>query len=399
MADLDARELTDAELDEFPAVFGAAFLQDTDDEIERWRPLVDHIRPIGVCDGSELIGVAGHYDEAIALPGGVVRPVAAVTTVGVKPGHRRRGAATALMRRQLDGLRAAGVPLAALHASEGAIYGRYGYGPASTSNHLEIPRGARFRPGAEIDEQPVRELPLERARAEFQRQHARIFPHRAGWLARDGDAWEARERMRRSAGNRPDRFALHPQGHVVYRGKPDWTGRGPNYELEIVALAAETPQAYAALWRYLLDFDLAAEVVWPKAAADEPIVHLLADPRAARQQHFDGLWLRLIDVAAALPARGYAAEADVVLEVSDDFCPWNAGRWRLRTAPEVAVSRTESPAQLTLDVADLAAAYLGGTTLTSLAAAGRVREHEAGALAAASRAFATDRPPNCPDAF
>ncbi|GAA2354812.1 hypothetical protein GCM10009854_36060 [Saccharopolyspora halophila] len=167
-----------------------------------------------------------------------------------------------------------------------------------------------------------------------------------------------------------------------------------------MTLGAETPQAYAAPWRYLLDLDLAAEVVWPKAAADEPIGRLLADPRAARQQHSDGLWLRLIDLESALPARRYGAGADVVLEITDGFRPWNAGRWRLRTSlSDASVSRTQEPAQLALDTADLAAAYLGGTTLTSLAAAGRVRELVPGALSTASRAFATDRPPSCPDAF
>lgn len=396
MADLRTRTLTDAESDEFLAVFGAAFLRD----LAVFRPLVGHIRPIGAFDGTELVGVAAHFDQAMTVPGGLGCPLAAVTTVGVKPDHRRRGAASALMRHQLDDRRAAGIPLAALYASEGAIYGRYGYGAASTSNHLEVPRRAAFRPGVDVDERPVREAAREQALPVLHEQYARIAADRIGWLARDA-GWEAREVIQEQRGNEEQhRFALHPEGHLIYRAQPKWSDRGPDYRLEIVTLGAETPRAYAALWRYLLDLDLAAEVVWPKAAVDEPIGQLLADPRAARQQHSDGLWLRLIDLETALPARRYGAEADVSLEVTDEFCPWNAGRWRLRTSPsDSSVARTEEPAQLALDVTDLAAAYLGGTTLTSLAAAGRVRELVPGALSTASRAFATDRPPSCPDSF
>ncbi|GAA2354805.1 hypothetical protein GCM10009854_36050 [Saccharopolyspora halophila] len=187
MADLRTRTLTDAESDEFLAVFGAAFLRD----LAVFRPLFEHIRPIGAFDGAELIGVAGHFDQTTTVPGGLGCPLAAVTTVGVKPDHRRRGAANALMRHQLDDQRAAGVPLAALHASEGAIYGRYGYGVASASNHLEVPGRAAFRPGVEVDERPVREVTREQALPALHEQYARIAAHRTGWLARDA-GWEAR---------------------------------------------------------------------------------------------------------------------------------------------------------------------------------------------------------------
>ncbi|GAB3695000.1 GNAT family N-acetyltransferase [Saccharopolyspora tripterygii] len=392
MGNLEARKLTGAEPDEFPAVFGAAFMEDTAPDLDRWRPVIPYANAMGVFDGSEMIGGGGHYATAVMLPNHRRARLAGVTLVGVKPGHRRRGVLTSLMRRQLDDLREADVPLAALYASEGGIYGRYGYGVATSENHLALPADARFRPGVEIDERPVREVPRERALPVVHEQHARIAAGRAGWIERGDGAWAELEQMRQHRrGGAPSRYALHPEGHVIYRPVPRWTERGPDYQLEITHLMAETPQAYAALWRYLLEFDLVRQISWSKAAVDETIVRMLADPRAAEQRIVDGLWLRLIDVPAALAAR--EVDSDVVVEVSDSFCPWNEGRWRLDGQASTA------PAQVALDVADLAAAYLGGSTLLQLAAAGRVRELEPGALTAASRALATDLPPSCPDAF
>lgn len=392
MGNLEARKLDAGELDEFVAVFAAAFLEDAEEDQARFRPAVPFVTALGAFDGSEMIGSAGHYSTAITLPGGRAAPLGGVTLVGVKPGHRRRGVLTSLMREQLDGLRESGVALAALYASEGAIYGRYGYGTATFENHLTLPSHARFRPDVEVDERPVREVDRDSALPVIHEQHARIAACRIGWIERGDGAWETLELMRQSRnGGAPSRYALHPEGHVIYRPTRKWTERGPDYQLEITHLMAETPQAYAALWRYLMEFALVREVRWNKAALDEPIVRMLADPRAAEQSIVDGLWLRLVDVPAALAAR--ETGSDVVVEVNDSFCEWNDGRWRLDGGS------TTAPAQLALDVADLAAAYLGGSTLHQLAAAGRVRELEPGALSAASRALATDHAPSCPDAF
>ncbi|MEB3367988.1 GNAT family N-acetyltransferase [Saccharopolyspora mangrovi] len=394
MGNLEARKLDAGEQDEFPAVFGAAFLEDSEADVARLRPIAPFVTALGVFDDAEMIGTAGHYDLTITLPGGHHSRLAGVTLVGVKPGHRRRGVLTSLIREQLDDLRESGVALAALYASEGAIYGRFGYGMASFENHLSLSGKPGFRTGVEVDDRPVREVERDRALPVIQQQHARIAANRVGWTGRADGSWEALELMRRSRnGRQPPRYALHPEGHVIYRPETKWTDRGPDYRLEITHLMAETPQAYAALWRYLLEFDLVRELHWGKAAIDEPIVHLLADPRAVDQRIVDGLWLRLVDVRAALAARELNGPDDVVLEVTDAFCPWNSGRWRL------SGECTTAPAQVALDVADLAAAYLGGTTLSQLAAAGRVRELEPGALTAASRALATDRAPSCPDAF
>ncbi|KAA5828752.1 GNAT family N-acetyltransferase [Saccharopolyspora hirsuta] len=404
MGELSTRRLRTDEYDAFFDVFAAAFLDDSLEAVRStygsaFRPELAH----GAFDGDELIGCAGQLDQEITVPGPARCPLAAVTAVGVKPGHRRRGVLTSLMRAQLDALHDGGVPIAALYASESGIYGRFGYGLASFESHLAVPRGAAFLSTVEVDGRPVREVDREQALEVVRTRYPAIAETRTGWLSRSDGSWEARVLDGPNA--RGDlsapRFAVHPDGYAIYRPKREWTTRGPAHELHVAELVAATPQAYAALWRYLLDVDLVAEVHWRKAAIDEPVLDMLVNPRAVDRRVLDGLWVRLVDLDRALMARRYAAPVDVVLDVTDRFCPWNEGRWRLRTdaSGSATATRTEDAGHLALDVTDLAAAYLGGSTLAGLARAGRVVEHEPGALVAASRAFATDCAPHCQEGF
>jgi predicted acetyltransferase len=171
--------------------------------------------------------------------------------------------------------------------------------------------------------------------------------------------------------------------------------------VEVKELVAATPEAHAGLWRSLLDLDMVASVRHWNVALDDPVTALLLRPTAALTDVRDTLWVRLVDLDRALAARRYAAPCELVVEVTDAFCPWNAGRWRLVVdAPGTAVvERAAAAADLACDVTDLGAAYLGGTRLAALAAAGRVRELRAGAVMAASRAFAGDVEPSCPEVF
>src|SRR5262249_26469636 len=157
----------------------------------------------------------------------------------------------------------------------------------------------------------------------------------------------------------------------LFTVRPGHDDDGPAGEVRVRELIAATPQARAALWAFLLDQDLTRTVTWNDAPVDDPLWLMLDDPRAVRRTVRDGLWLRLLHVPAALSARTYAQDPDVVLEVDDAFCPWNAGRHRLTAG---GCARTDDAADLALDAATLAAAYLGGVSLLDLAAAGRVRE-------------------------
>ena len=165
-------------------------------------------------------------------------------------------------------------------------------------------------------------------------------------------------------------------------------------------MLATTPTAYASLWAFLAGIDLAPMLTRNRAPLDDPLQHIVADVRALDMSVYDALWVRLADVGRALAARTYSTPVDVVLEVVDEFCPWNAGRWRLSADGSGAVcERTQDPADLALSSTELGTVYLGGPTLVALAGAGLVTEMRPGALAAASRAFAGERMPWCPEVF
>jgi predicted acetyltransferase len=161
-------------------------------------------------------------------------------------------------------------------------------------------------------------------------------------------------------------------------------------------VVAETPEAHAGLWRLLLGIDLVRTLQWRLAPDHDALTHLLASNDAVDRRSGDGLFVRLLDVDAALAARSYAAPVDLVLEVDDPFCPWNTGRHRLRDG---GCEPTEAPADLALGAEALGAIYLGGTPLTALAAAGRARELRPGALLEATAAFRGAVVPWCPEIF
>jgi predicted acetyltransferase len=364
---------------------------------------VEPARFYGTYDDGAPVAIAGSFDLTMTVPGGP-RPVAGVTWVGVKPTHRRRGLLTGLMRRQLDDLHAAGEAVAALWAAEGAIYQRFGYGPAAWDVSLKVPSGAAFASpvaanGLRLVEPdaavlgPIYDQAAERA---------------TGWTARGPQWWPFRlhDPEHRRAGATSLRAVLADgpggvEGYALYATDPKWSGGVPGGVVKVRELVSTTADARARLWRYLLDLDLMDRVEAWAVAPDEPLLHLLAEPRSAVPTLKDNLWVRLVDVRAALATRCYAMDVDLVLEVADEFCPWNAGRWRLKGGPHGATcTATTDAAELELRVADLGAAYLGGTTLVARAAAGQVVERRPGALTEASLAFGWGAPaPYCPMVF
>ncbi len=400
---LTIRTLHHDELGAAQRVLDSAFLSDVNEQrLERWRDLFEPDRHHGVFDGDELIGGGGIQTRDMTLPGGVPHPVAAVTSVGVKPGHRRRGVLTRVMTAQLHGLHERSEEaFAALWASEAGIYGRFGYGMAAEFTRLSVPRGAAFRPGVELGDGRVREVPLDEALPFIKQVYDRVRPSRTGWLSRTEGHWAAYladEEFDRD-GLTAYRYVVHPQGFAIYRVKHDWQERGPRHELHVRTVAAETDEAYAALYRYLLDVDMIGELQH-FTASDDPAVHLLADLRQALRSRTDSLWVRIVDVDRALPLRRYLSDVDTVLDVRDEFCPWNHGRWRLTVKDgDATVRRVDDAPDVALDVQALGAAFLGGTRLNVLAHAQRVRELTPGALNGLSHAFLGDHEPHCAEVF
>jgi predicted acetyltransferase len=231
---------------------------------------------------------------------------------------------------------------------------------------------------------------------------------RVGWISRSAGNWRWwLFDGRPGRGWTSQRYAVHhggdgrPDGYAAFSVRADWTSTGPRHEVSVKELVAAGPEAHADLWRGLLDLDLAASVRHGLAAVDDPVVSMLLNPRGVVTSVRDGLWVRLVDLDRALVGRRYAAPCSLVLEVADPFCPWNAGRWRFAvdSSGSASVERTSAEPDLACSVGELGAAYLGGTRLTALAAAGRVRELRSGAVVAASRAFAGDVEPSCPEIF
>jgi predicted acetyltransferase len=407
--DMDLRPVTADELPAFLRACEAAFHEDVHPDDEReLRRLLEPERTLAAFDGPDIVGTAGIYSRELTVPGGAV-PAAAVTVVGVLPTHRRRGVLTALMRRQLDDVRAAGEPVAALWASEPVIYGRFGYGLAAC--HAEVSlraSGWRLHPAAPTPKGRMALVEPAAAVPRIAPLYDAVRRARAGHLDR-GDLWWQHivyDPEHRRDGRSSLRAAVHEDpdgrvdGYALYAVRHHEWVDGPNADVVVRELVADGPRATAALWTFLLGLDLVRSVKVEATAADEPLRHLLNGPQRVRMELGHNLWVRLVDVGAALEARAYAAPLDVVLDMADAFCPWNAGRWRLQAGADGArCGRTDAAPDLALDAADLAAAYLGGPSLAALAAIGRVRELRPGALGRAAPAFRGTREPFCPELF
>ena len=364
------------------------------------RAVVDPSRFLVALDGEQVAATAGSFALQMSLPGTGPAPVAGVTWVSVAPTRRRQGLLRALMDRLLRERWEAGESVAALWATEAAIYQRYGYGPASAGLTVEVPRGAAFvrpveRGGVRlVDPDPARLDPVQR----------RVAERTPGWYLRDAALWAYRlhDPEHRREGASPLRCLVTEagDGYALYATTSRSGPAGPDGQVRVRELAAATPDAAARLWRFLLDLDLTTRTS-ARVAVDDVLLQLLAEPRAAVPRLTDALWVRPVDVGRALAARRYATDVDVVLAVADDTCPWNTRSWRLSGGPAGAVcAPTGDPADLSLTAADLGAALLGGTSLHARAAAGTVAEHRPGSLAVAATAFGPlGRAPHCPMVF
>jgi len=415
-------EIRPIEPDEFAAfrrVNDAAFgWQPSDEDIEAGRPLLEADRTLAAYDAGRIVATAAAFSFALTLPGLVstgpdttspTASVAGVTGVGVLPMHRRRGLLRALMRRQLDDVRARGESIAVLTSSESIIYGRFGYGLATSVLGIDIdPRHGAFAHPVEypghltlLDHSAATEL-LPAVYDRWRRQQP-------GALDRSEARWRHTLRGARAPQDGASAIfcvAYEPapgqvDGVAIYRVRGQWTDGIGGGALLLRELFAVTPVAYAALWQYLLGVDLVNSVQCSNRPVDEPLRWLLADPRRLRMtRRTDDLWVRVVDVPAALAARRYGVEDGLVLEISDPFLPANAGRYALEAGPNEAVCRpTTAAADLALSVADLGAIFLGGVRPSALAYAGRIVEQSTDALRRADALFAADRAPYCGTPF
>ena len=399
------------ELEAFERAVHLAFHEEArPEEIANSLRTLEAERTLAIRDSGEIVAGTAVLTRAITVPGGAAVPVAAVTAVGVVPGQTRRGHLGRLMRRQLDDVREAGrEPIAALWASEGGIYGRYGYGLSTRAVGFELSTaGAELRRDAPLPAERPRVLAaaeaVERLEPVFEAVRAQV----PGMMSRGDAWWEHRlfDPEHRREGRSPLRAAVQagpdgePAGYALFAAKTDWDEHGPAGEARVRELMATTPEVRAGLWAFLLSLDLIRTVRWRLAGDHDPLPHLLASSDPLVQTIGHGLFVRLVDVDRALVARRYSAPLSVVLEVDDAFCPWNTGRHRLTSDGDtVRCEPTDEPADVALGAEALGAAYLGGTRLETLAGAGRVRELRPGALREADLAFRGATEPWCPEIF
>jgi predicted acetyltransferase len=408
MAGMDLRPVAAEEfrtfLDAVEHVFAGA---PTDEDVALEGALFEADRSLVAEDAGRIVATAAALSLDLSVPGGSV-PAAGVSYVSVQPTHRRQGLLRALMRRQLDDVHERGAEASAvLWASDPAIYGRFGYGQATTGLKVSVPVATNRVVSAADTGVAVRELPVADVVRVGGPVHSKLRRRRPGMLARDQRWWDRRlaDPKDRRNGMSALRAAVAEvdgdvAGYALYAVKLDWENGGAAGRLDVRELVATEPQAEVALWRFLLGHDLVRTLDAWNLPSDSALLHLLADPRRPEPRRFDNLHVRLVDVRRALAERSYLVPGRVVVEVVDEGCPWNAGRLLLETGTDgVVVEPTDLSADLTLSATELGACYLGSTTLTPLHAAGHVDEHSPGAVWRADRMLSWPVAGWCPEVF
>ena len=357
----------------------------TDEMFEIDRQLFELDRLVGAVDGETWVAGASGESRRLTVPGGAEIRAAAISGVGVLPTHRRRGILTRLMSWLLDQAAERGEAVSVLHASEGAIYPHFGYGhgdapgldrrralgvpvqPAGRAARAACASSTSTRGCEPSRRSSIRSAPAGPARCRAHRTSggSSSWPTTAG----GAPAW-ARSRTPSCTSDG------EPRGYALYRVKADWGDRGPNNTLNVLEVTALDPAAERALWEWLVGIDLVGRVKAWRTPVQNPLLLQVAEPQRLGLTIRDGIWLRIVDLPAALEARTYAAPGRVTLEVTDAFIPSNAGRWTVdvlgdRGVASVAAAAAGVEPDLALDIADLATIYLGAFTFADLARAGR----------------------------
>jgi predicted acetyltransferase len=360
---------------------------------ERWQLLKDAYladRTFGAFDGDRQVGSAMSFPSSLTVPGGEILPTAGVTYVGVRSDYRRRGALSGMMRAQLEDCAARGEVFAVLHASEPVIYGRFGYGVATVARTVKVesPRAA-VRSDVPVAG-AVRLLDKDEILPALQAAYPTLQPTRTGLMARSPQWWALGYQRRLEFEHTLVAAHLTPAGDV-----DGWVCYQPqeipnaNANLQVLDFQAADQGAVNDLWRYLVGIDLIDTVLAYYRPVDDPIEEMLVNSHAVHSERDDELWLRIVDVPAALAGRTYGVAAPVVIEVVDSLLPNNSGRYRV--GPQ-GMARTGDEPALTMSVETLAMLYLGAFRASTLAGIGRITVADPAAPPAADRLFSVDRP-------
>jgi predicted acetyltransferase len=400
---LEVRAATADNVAEFRQVLGRAFGWEPPAEREEsftriWEPE----RSFCVFDGKQMVATSGAFSLELTIPGGVV-PTAGTTMVSVLPTHRRRGALRQMMNAHLADVREREEPLAALWASDSGIYGRFGYGVASQHYNLSIDRHQTSRHRLAPTATAVTMIDSDNARRRIPPIYDRIRLTRPGFFRRSAVWWEERwfaDPASNRNGSTSLRFAVanDDSGYIIYRQKSHWEDGHGAGEVAVIDLMASTPGGWSGLWGLALSHDLVKKVTADRRPPDDPVFDLVAARRRVSGPIGDALWVRPHDLAKALAARCYQTEGRLVLEVHDRFLE-RTSVVELEGGPDGAAAReSDADPDLTIDLEDLGASYMGWSRFRNLAATGRINGDHA-TLTKADLMFAWDPQPWCPEIF
>ncbi|MBZ9642535.1 GNAT family N-acetyltransferase [Streptomyces sp. PSKA30] len=411
--DLAVRPITESDFEDWHRALNVGFLREptlTEEQLQARRHQFVPGKLLGAFDGERCVATFRSFAQELTAVGGAAVPADAISNVTVTPTHRRRGLLSRMMTQDLAAAKERGDVVATLIAAEYPIYGRYGFGPATWTTEWTIdvprtgldPRWSGPEDGGRIDVvdgEDIRKLGPE--------LHERLRRAQPGAVSRGELWWRYNTGALRYNGSWTEPFyAVHRsatgevEGMVSYEADDNWHGKQPHDTADVNWLIAVTPAAERALWHYLCSIDWITQVKTGWRAPDDLLPLYLPDPRAARATtQADWLWVRILDVVRALQARTYEGEGSLVLEVVDAG-GLAGGRYRLEaSAAGASCAPTTQSADLTLDVGDLAALWLGDESAVRLATLGRVREARAGAARSADALLRTSRRPWCPDLF
>ena len=405
---IEIRTIAEEELGRYLAVLGSAFGDPIPaEEIPRFKGVLDLERSYAGFDAGNMVGTGGAFSFEMTVAGATV-PAAGVTMVGVLPTHRRRGVMSNLMRKLIDDAKERDEPVAILWASEESIYQRFGYGLASDQGHISIEKHRAVFLGRPEPVGRTRLITLEEAADVLPPIYDRVRPARPGMLARDEAWWRSQtlsDPARHRSGGSPKFCSVlsidgRDEAYALYRTAGDWADDvTPNAWLNVREVVASDHVAYREMWRFLFNIDLVDRIKAWYLPADLPLTLMLEEPRRLRFAKSDSLWLRIVDLTAALEARTYANDGTICLAITDEYCPWNDGEWTLTVEGGAGRVRRGGEPDLALDVASVAAVYLGGFSFAQLQRALRLDECTETAIRRADTIFRTDVAPWCVENF
>lgn len=381
-------------------------LEPDDSHAERFEATFDYDRTFAALDGEDIIGTVSAFSLGVTVPGGHEVPMGGTTVVTVQPTHRRRGVLRSMMNRHLEDVADREEPVVGLWASEATIYGRFGFGPATyrydtrlAGKDVELrsePGKGTVRLAGDGEAEPVLRSVYEQTRLQ-----------RPGSLTRS-DAWWTHRRMadpeQWRGGKSARRYLIYEEdgtafGYATYRQKSKWQDFVADGKVEVIEVAVTTDAAHSGIWRFLTNIDLFPNVEWWNMPVDDPLTLKVTDERRVRRKLSDALWVRVMDIPAALESRSYEQDGEVTFEVSDTTWPDNSGTYRLSVEDgSASCAKVSAVADLSFDIDVLGHLYLGGGTALGMSAAGRI-EGDTGPVTELHRIMRTDQQPWCPEVF